>query len=215
MGDPSDNSPPTTGPYIAYPGYYALQLASEIIQSGGQVVSATSNYGDLDVYAVMESSGDLDLMVINVNPAASLTEQFDLTGFQPGGPAQVWQYGEAQDTAQSQSSAGASALADSKTTLSLSGSNFSYTFPAYSMTVLDLAYRQVFTSVAISPGSPSLAGGESQQFSATRWTSSASRLPANRRLPGRSVATEASRPADFMRRPMLPERRSSKRSAEY
>ena len=100
------NSPPTTGPYVAYPGYYALQLASKIIQSGGQVVSATSNYSDLDVYAVKESSGDLDLLVINVNPAASLTEQFDLTGFQPGGPAQVWQYGETQDTAQSHSATG-------------------------------------------------------------------------------------------------------------
>ena len=55
-------APPTTGPYVAYPGYYALQLASKIIQSGGEVVSATSNYGDLDVYAVKEPSGDLDLL---------------------------------------------------------------------------------------------------------------------------------------------------------
>ena len=129
---------PTTGPYVAYPGYYALQLASKIIQSGGQVVSATSNYSDLDVYAVKESSGDLELLVINANPAASLTEQFDLTGFQPSGAAQVWQYGETQDTAQSQSASGASALANASTSVSLSGSNFSYTFPAYSMTVLDL-----------------------------------------------------------------------------
>ena len=78
LGTAGDNSPPTTGPYIAYPGYYALQLASEIIQSGGQVVSTTSNYSDLDVYAVKESSGDLALTVININPTASLTEQFDL-----------------------------------------------------------------------------------------------------------------------------------------
>ncbi len=62
----------------------ALQLASKIIQSGGQVVSAASNYGDLDVYAVRESSGDLDLLAINTNPSAALTEQFALTGFQPG-----------------------------------------------------------------------------------------------------------------------------------
>ena len=56
------NSAPATGPYVAYPGYYALQLASKIIQSGGQVVSAASNYSDLDVYAVMEPSGDLELL---------------------------------------------------------------------------------------------------------------------------------------------------------
>jgi hypothetical protein len=139
LGDPNDNSPPTTGPYVAYPGYDALQLASKIIQSGGEVVPATSNYSDLNVYAVREPAGNLELLVINVNPGASLTEQFDLTGFQPGGPAQVWQYGEAQDTAQSQSATGASALAYASTSVSLSGSNFSYTFPAYSMTVLDLS----------------------------------------------------------------------------
>ena len=106
IGRSDVNSPPATGPYVAYPGYYALQLASKIIQSGGQVVSAASNYGDLDVYAVKEPSGDLDLLVINANPAASLTEQFDLTGFQPGGAVQVWQYGKTQDTAQSQSPSG-------------------------------------------------------------------------------------------------------------
>ncbi len=139
LGDPSADSAPATGAYIAYPDYYALQLASKIVQGGGQVVSAASNYSDLHAYAVLEPSGDLDLLVINVNPAASLTEQFDLTGFQPGGPAQVWQYGETQDTAQSQSATGASALAHTSTSVSLSGSNFGYTFPAYSMTVLDLS----------------------------------------------------------------------------
>ncbi len=139
LGDPGDsNSAPATGPYVAYPGYYALQLASKIIQSGGQVVSATSNYSDLDVYAVKESSGDLALLVINVNPAAALSEQFDLTGFQFSGAAQVWQYGETQDTAQSLSSTGVSALASTSTSMGLSGSTFSYTFPAYSMTVLQL-----------------------------------------------------------------------------
>ena len=164
LGDPNDNAPPTTGPYVGYPGYYALQLASKVIQSGAEVVSATSNYNDLDVYAVMEPSGDLDLLVINANPAASLTEQFDLTGCQPLGPAQVWQYGETQDTAQSLSASGASALASASTSVGLSGSDFSYTFPAYSMTVLDL---QAFTSIAISPASSSLDAGQSKQFSAS------------------------------------------------
>ncbi len=138
LGDPNTNSPPATGPYVAYSGYYALQLASKIITAGGEVVSATSNYSDLDVYAVKESSGDLDLLVINVNPAAALTEQFELTGFQPTGAAQVWQYGETQDTAQGRSRTGASALASASTIVRLSGSDFSYAFPAYSMTVLDL-----------------------------------------------------------------------------
>ena len=117
-------------------------------------MSAASNYGELDVYAVKEPSGDLALLVINVNPAASLTEQFNLTGFQPGGPAQVWQYGETQDTAQRQSSSGASALANSSASLGLSGSNFSYTFPAYSMTVLDLTPAPTVVTAAAAAPSP-------------------------------------------------------------
>jgi hypothetical protein len=39
-------------------------------------------------------------MVINTNPASSLTDQFSLSGFTPSTSAQVWQYGEAQDDAQ-------------------------------------------------------------------------------------------------------------------
>ncbi len=103
FGDSTNSNPPYNGSYITYPSYYALQLASKIVAGGGEVVSATSNYGDLDVYAVKESNGHLELLVINTNPAAGLSDQFNLTGFQPSGSAQVWQYGEAQDTAQSQS----------------------------------------------------------------------------------------------------------------
>ena len=58
----------------------------------------------------MEADGDLCLLVVNTNPAAAITDQISMAGFQPAGPAQVWQYGKTQDTAQSQSTTGASAL---------------------------------------------------------------------------------------------------------
>ncbi len=139
LGDPRIDTPPATAPYAPYPSYFAMQLASKIIQSGGEVVSASSNDTDLDTYAVLEPSGHLDLLVINTNPAADLTEQFDFSGFQPGGAAQVWQYGKVQDAAQSQTADGSSALANFDTTLGQSGGHFTYLFPAYSMTVLDLS----------------------------------------------------------------------------
>ena len=163
-------SAPASGTYIAYPNYFAEQLVSKIAGPGGQVVPATSSYGDLDVYAVMQANGDLGLLVVNTNPAATITDQFSVTGFQPAGAAQVWQYGKAQDTAQSLSSTGASALASSSTTLSVAGSGFSYSFPAYSMTVLDLkpqATTQVLTSIAVSLVSSNLATTGTEQFSAT------------------------------------------------
>ncbi len=166
------NDPPYANTYIAYPSYFAEQLASKIISPGGQVVSATSNYGDLDVYAVAEASGNLDLLVINTNPAAAVTNQFNVAGFQPTGAAQVWQYGKAEDTAQSLSSNGAAALTHTSTTLSLSGANFSYTFPAYSMTVLDLTDSQTLKSVAVSLAANHLATTGIEQFSAVAYDQS-------------------------------------------
>ena len=168
------NNPPYANTYIAYPSYFAEQLASKIISPGGQVVSATSNYGDLDVYAVAEASGDLDLLVINTNPAAAVTNQFNVAGFQPTGAVQVWQYGKAEDTAQSLSSNGAAALTHTSTTLSLSGANFSYTFPAYSMTVLDLTGSQTLKSIAVSLAANHLATTGVEQFTATAYDQSGS-----------------------------------------
>ncbi len=139
LGDPNTSDPPSTGPYVPYPSYFAEQLASKIVQAGGQVVSASSNYQDLSVYAVLEASGQLELLVINKNPDAGLTEHFSVQGFTPSGAVQVWRYGEARDYAQSQSTTGAASLAYSTTTVTVSGGSFSYSFPAYSMTVLDLS----------------------------------------------------------------------------
>ena len=51
----------------------------------------------------------------------------------------MWQYGKTEDTAQSQTADGHSQLTNSNPTLTLNGSNFSFNFPSYSMTVIDLA----------------------------------------------------------------------------
>jgi hypothetical protein len=138
LGDPI-GPPPSTGPYIPYPTYFAEQLASKIIQIGGKVVQASSDDPSLSVYAVHQASGHLSLMVINKNPGTAETANFQLSGFAPASQAQVWQYGEAEDTAQSQTTDGHSSLSNLAVTLTISGSSFSDTFPAYSMTVLDLA----------------------------------------------------------------------------
>src|SRR5262249_29621352 len=91
------------------------------------------------VYAVEEQNGHLDLLVINKAPSTDLTEQINIAGFTPSGQAVVWQYGKAQDTAQSQTTDGQSSLANSTQALALTGSGFSYLFSQYSMPVLDLA----------------------------------------------------------------------------
>jgi hypothetical protein len=156
LGDPNNNLPPSTGPYVAYPNYYAEQLASKIVQAGGKAVSTISNYSELATYGMIEPNGHLDLLVINKNPDATITEPFNVAGFTPSGRAQIWQYGEAQDYAQSQSPTGASSLASFSTNLSLTGNNFSYTFSPYSMTVIDLtpAVVPVASTFQVNDGSP-------------------------------------------------------------
>jgi hypothetical protein len=138
LGDPNTTDPPFTGPYIPYPTYFAEQLASKMVTNGGQVVTSASNYAKISSYAVLEPNGHLELMIINKNPNAAVTEKFNLQGFSPGAQAQFWQYGEVQDNAQSQSPTGAASLGSFSGTINLSAGNFTYTFPAYSMTVVDL-----------------------------------------------------------------------------
>jgi alpha-L-arabinofuranosidase len=137
IGSPG-GSAPATGPYVPYPTYFAEELASKIIQTGGDVVQASSSDPNLTSYAVLEPNGHLDLLVVNKSAAGALTGQFQLANFAPAAQATVWQYGEAQDTAQSLTSDGHSALANFTANLAVTGSAFSYSFPAYSMTVLDL-----------------------------------------------------------------------------
>jgi len=84
IGSP-DGTPPGSGTYVPYPTYFAEQLASKVIQGGGNVVQTSSSDPNLTASAVVEPNGHLDLLVINVN-----------------------------------------------------GSTFNYSFPAYSMTVLDV-----------------------------------------------------------------------------
>ncbi len=130
---------PESGPYIAYPTYFAEELSAKLAQSGGIVVQTGSDNSLLDAYAVLEPNGHLDIMVINKDPNNDLTEQFQINGFTPNGAVQEWQYGETEDTAQSQTSDGSASLTYSTPTISLSGNDFSLQFAKYSMTVIDIA----------------------------------------------------------------------------
>jgi hypothetical protein len=135
----SDGAAPSTGPYVPYPTYFAEQLVGKMVQPGDSVVQASSNDPNLSAYAVQQTNGHLDLLVINKNATTNLAATFQVSGFQAAAQAQIWQYGKVQDTAQSQTPDGHSALANFVTNLPLSGANFTYTFPSYSMTVIDLA----------------------------------------------------------------------------
>ena len=130
---------PSTGTYVAYPTYFAHQLASKVILGGEAVVRAQADDTLLSAYAVRQVDGGLDLLVINKSPSANVTPTFQIQGFRPRPAAQVWQYGKAEDTAQSQTSDGRAALTRTSPTLGVNDSVFSYTLPAYSMSVIELS----------------------------------------------------------------------------
>ena len=80
----------------------------------------------LGVYAAVQQSGSLALLVVNKSPLGAQTVAFSIAGFATGTRTAVYTYGKAQDTASSdfiRCSLGASA-------------SFSYTFQPYSITVL-------------------------------------------------------------------------------
>jgi alpha-N-arabinofuranosidase len=132
------NSPPSTGTYVAYPTYFAMELLSKMVHTGDTGVAASSDNPDLSVYAVKEANGHLDLLIINKNATTDLTGSFQITGFQATATALLWRYGKTQDNNQSNSPTGSSFLANYSVTLGLHGANFSLFVPSYSMTVLDL-----------------------------------------------------------------------------
>jgi alpha-L-arabinofuranosidase len=150
----TSGSAPATGTYVPYPTYFAEELASKIDQAGGNVVQISSSNSSLDAYAVFEANGTLDLMIINKSPSSDLTAHFNVNGFIPNGQAEVWQYGEAQDNAQEASSDGASSLASLSTILPLSGVDFNYSFPAYSMTVMQLSASESLTVAEAAAAAP-------------------------------------------------------------
>jgi hypothetical protein len=71
---------PATGTYVPYPAYFAEELVSQMVHGGDTVVQASGDDSYLTTYAVLQQNGHLDLLVINKNPNADLTGQFQLAG---------------------------------------------------------------------------------------------------------------------------------------
>jgi hypothetical protein len=149
LGNANGAAAPIDGSNEPYPTYFAIQLASKIIQNGGTVVSATEdNETSVDTYAVMESNGDLELLVINKTkpttappnnlPDQTLTEQFNITGYNANNTATLWQYGPTQDDAQDNATNDATSLMNSSISLGITGGSFSFALPDYSMSVFIL-----------------------------------------------------------------------------
>jgi alpha-L-arabinofuranosidase len=158
-----------------FPDYYAEQIASKIVQSGGTVVQTSTTSSALDAFSVLEPNGDLDVMVINKTapggsappnnlPDPGLLETLQIQGFTPSGQGSIWQYGVTQDDAQDTS--GSTSLADTAAAFTVSNGSFSYTFPDYSVTVMDLKPAPTLSVSQAAAANPNPVTGVSTDLSA-------------------------------------------------
>lgn len=113
-----------------FPSYYAAKLLAGWGRGGDRVVTATSAYALLSIYAAKLQNGNLALLVVNKHPTADLNAQITLSNFTPGsGTVAISSFGKTNDLSQLDLSTSAASIA---------GSVFTYTFPSYSMSVVTL-----------------------------------------------------------------------------
>ncbi len=138
-----------------YPTYYAMQVMAGFARGGDQIVSASSNYSLLSVYAAKRSNGNLSLLVINKSPSASQTASIQLTGFMPQANATVTSYGIPQDTA---AQTGVGSASPAVSTLNNAATAFTASFAPYSMTVIALINNSI-PSFALTVNNANKTGG--------------------------------------------------------
>jgi PKD repeat protein len=121
-----------------YPDYYCGKLLTHFAAGGDTVITATNDFQLLGTYAVQRTNGSLTLLIINKSCYTNLNATVNLTGFAPATNATAYAYGLQQDMAASLN--GPAAAMDVATyNLSVTGTNFTASFPPYTAAVVQLA----------------------------------------------------------------------------
>ncbi len=119
-----------------YPAFYCMKLLKYFARGGDTVVAATNDCELLGTYAVRRTNGVLTMLVINKSSYANLNTAINLAGYVPFTNATAYSYGIPQDNA---ARTGIGPLDIVQASFPVAGTNFNYTFPPYSATVLVLA----------------------------------------------------------------------------
>ena len=151
------NSANPAGPTDRYPTFYVAKLMQTFARGGDQLVTASSDYPLLTAHATKRADGSLAVLAINKSATAAISAKIAVAGLLPNSTGYAYTYGMVQDTA-ARTGVGSADVA----TAALSGlaTNFNYTFPAYSVTVLALsgsappppATRQPDNAIKLSSG---------------------------------------------------------------
>lgn len=129
----SGNAEPTN----RYPGFFCAKLMKFFARGGDRVVTATSDYPLLAVYAVRRTNGSLSLLCINKSASTPLPASIAITGYRPATNATVYSYGIAQDEA-ARTNAAATMLDIATNSFNVAGTNLACTFAPYSASVFSM-----------------------------------------------------------------------------
>jgi alpha-L-arabinofuranosidase len=131
----TDSADPAA-PADRYPTFYVAKLLQYFARGGDQIVQATSDYTLLSVYAAARTNGTVTLLVINKSFTNTLSANVSIAGFTPNTNAIVYSYGIPQDNA-AETGIGSADVA--QTNFTSAATNFSYSFPPYSVSVICLS----------------------------------------------------------------------------
>ncbi len=123
-------------PADAYPTYYVGKLLKYFARGGDHLIAAASDYQLMSVCAARRTDGTLGLLVINKSATTALNAHITISQATLGGDGTLYSYGIPQDNA-ARTGIGSADVASSPVTGL--GSNFSHSFPAYSVSVLTFA----------------------------------------------------------------------------
>jgi hypothetical protein len=127
-----------SGANFRYPTFYAEKLLQYFARPGDSVLNATSDYLLLSAYAVYRTNGALTLLVINKDTTTNFNAQIALTNFVPWTNATIQSYGIPQDQA-AENNESLSLQGIATTNFPTAGTNFTYSFPALSLTLFTFA----------------------------------------------------------------------------
>jgi hypothetical protein len=134
--DQNTCEPPLNTPF---PAYHALKLMSSFAKPGDQFVRAATSDPAVIAHATRRPSGDLNVLLLNEDPAASHDVTLDYQGYSPATDATVTAYLKGSETL----------------TTGVSGSR-SRTLPAYSLTLLTLHPAGATNGLPAAPGKPAV-----------------------------------------------------------
>ena len=141
-----------------HPTFYTFKLMQYFAQPGDTVLNATTDYALLTTYASRKADGSLAVLVINKDRYATFNAQMALTNFIPWTNTTMRSFGIAQDEATRTNSTVPGAQDIATNFLAVTGTNFTTTFPPYSVTLL--TFPPAALTLALQPA----AGGVNLQI---------------------------------------------------